>query len=94
VLTWAEQAQPFVTPRIIAKLVAKILLEPRIQIGVSGGIKATDQVYAGLNWYVPITDTVFAEFGAGSTVHNGNLDSGPRPRWVADCCSGNMRLSV
>jgi lipid A 3-O-deacylase len=60
--------------------VAKILLEPRIQVGVSGGSGATDQVYTGLNWHVPLTETVFAEFGAGGTVHNGNLDSGSGPR--------------
>lgn len=59
---------------------AKVLLEPRVQIGVSGGANATDQIYAGLNWHVPITESFFAEIGAGGTVHNGSLDSGPGPR--------------
>lgn len=59
--------------------VAKVLLEPRVQIGVSGGADATDQAYLGLNWHVPITETFFAEIGAGGTVHNGNLDSGSGP---------------
>ena len=60
--------------------VAKILLEPRIQVGVSGGSGVTDQIYTGLNWHVPLTEKLFAEFGAGGTVHNGNLDSGAGPR--------------
>ena len=60
--------------------VAKVLLEPRIQVGISGGPGATDQIYTGLNWHLPITDTLFAEFGAGGTVHNGNLDGGAGPR--------------
>jgi len=58
---------------------AKALLEPRIQVGVSGGADATDQAYLGLNWHVPITEAFFAEIGAGGTVHNGNLDSGTGP---------------
>jgi lipid A 3-O-deacylase len=58
---------------------AKALLEPRVQVGVSGGADATDQAYLGLNWHVPITETFFAEVGAGGTVHNGNLDSGAGP---------------
>jgi lipid A 3-O-deacylase len=60
--------------------VAKVLLEPRIQVGISGGSSATDQIYTGLNWHLPINETFFAEFGAGGTVHNGNLDSGAGPR--------------
>lgn len=56
------------------------LLKPRIQIGVSAGRDAVDQIYTGLNWHIPITESFFAEFGAGGTVHNGNLDSGPGPR--------------
>ena len=60
--------------------VAKVLLEPRVQVGVSGGADATDQAYLGLNWHLPITETFFAEVGAGGTVHNGNLDSGTGPR--------------
>jgi lipid A 3-O-deacylase len=60
--------------------VAKVLFEPRIQVGISGGPGATDQIYTGLNWHLPITDTLFAEFGAGGTVHNGNLDGGAGPR--------------
>lgn len=58
---------------------AKALVEPRIQVGVSGGADSTDQAYLGLNWHVPITEAFFAEFGAGGTVHNGNLDSGFGP---------------
>jgi len=58
---------------------AKVLLEPRIQIGVSGGTAATDQAYAGLNWHLPVTDRFFVEAGAGGTVHNGDLDSGSGP---------------
>lgn len=58
---------------------AKVLLEPRVQVGVSGGADATDQAYLGLNWHLPITETFFAEIGAGGTVHNGNLDSGTGP---------------
>jgi len=58
---------------------AKALLEPRIQVGVSGGADTTDQAYLGLNWHVPITEAFFAEIGAGGTVHNGNLDSGTGP---------------
>ncbi|WP_411033912.1 acyloxyacyl hydrolase [Shinella sp. BYT-45] len=58
---------------------AKVLLEPRVQVGVSGGADATDQAYLGLNWHLPITETLFAEVGAGGTVHNGSLDSGPGP---------------
>jgi lipid A 3-O-deacylase len=61
---------PFSSPRTG---VAKILLEPRLQIGVSGGAGAIDQVYTGLNWHLPLTDNVFAELGAGGTLHNGNL---------------------
>lgn len=60
--------------------IGKIFLEPRIQLGVSGGPNTTDQVYTGLNWHVPISERFFAEFGAGGTVHNGSLDSGPGPR--------------
>jgi lipid A 3-O-deacylase len=60
--------------------IGKIFLEPRVQLGVSGGTDAVDQAYAGLNWHVPITERFFAEFGAGGTVHNGNLDSGDGPR--------------
>jgi lipid A 3-O-deacylase len=60
--------------------VTGILLEPRIELGVSGGADATDQVYAGLNWHLPLGDTFFAEAGIGGTVHNGNLDGGDGPR--------------
>lgn len=59
---------------------AGVLLEPRIQLGVSGGPSATDQAYAGLNWHIPLGDTFFAEAGIGGTVHNGSLDSGDGPR--------------
>ena len=58
---------------------AEALLEPRVQIGVSGGASATDQAYAGLNWHIPIAGRVFAEVGAGGTIHDGNLDSGSGP---------------
>lgn len=57
-----------------------VLTAPRIQLGVSGGTDATDQVYAGLNWHLPLGDKLFAEAGFGGTVHNGNLDSGDGPR--------------
>jgi hypothetical protein len=57
-----------------------VLLAPRIELGVSGGADATDQVYAGLNWHVPLGDRFFAEAGIGGTVHNGSLDSGDGPR--------------
>jgi lipid A 3-O-deacylase len=57
----------------------KVLLEPRIQVGVAGGADATEQAYAGLNWQLPITDRLFAEAGVGGTIHNGNLDSGTGP---------------
>ena len=60
--------------------VAGVLLEPRIQLGVSGGPGATDQAYAGLNWHVPLGEAFFAEAGFGGTVHNGNLDTGDGPR--------------
>ena len=74
-------AEIYVAPFSSSKSgVAKVLLEPRIQVGISGGPSATDQIYTGLNWHVPITDTFFGEFGAGGTVHNGNLDSGAGPR--------------
>jgi len=59
--------------------IAKVLLEPRIQIGASSGASATDQAYAGLNWHAPLGDTFFAEAGIGGTVHNGNLDTGDGP---------------
>lgn len=59
---------------------AGVLLEPRIQLGVSGGSNATDQAYAGLNWHVPLGEKFFAEAGVGGTVHNGSLDSGDGPR--------------
>lgn len=59
---------------------AGVLLEPRIQLGVSGGPDATDQIYTGLNWHVPLGDRFFAEAGIGGTVHNGSLDSGDGPR--------------
>ncbi len=59
---------------------AAVLLEPRIQLGVSGGPSATDQAYAGLNWHVPLGEKFFAEAGFGGTVHNGSLDSGDGPR--------------
>lgn len=59
--------------------VAKVLLEPRVQLGVSGGSSGTDQVYTGLNWHLPLGETFFAEAGFGGTVHNGNLDSGEGP---------------
>jgi hypothetical protein len=55
-------------------------LTPRVQVGVSGGASATDQIYAGLNWHLPIGDRFFAEAGIGGTVHNGSLDSGDGPR--------------
>lgn len=58
---------------------AEVLLEPRIQVGISGGASATDQVYAGLNWHLPIGDSFFAEVGFGGTIHNGNLDDGDGP---------------
>lgn len=73
-------AEVFLTPFQSSQTgVAKVLMEPRVQIGVSGGADATDQAYLGLNWHVPITETFFAEIGAGGTVHNGNLDSGTGP---------------
>jgi lipid A 3-O-deacylase len=59
--------------------ISAVLLEPRIQLGVSGGPDATDQAYAGLNWHVPLGETFFAEAGFGGTVHNGSLDTGDRP---------------
>ncbi|MNI34645.1 Lipid A 3-O-deacylase (PagL) [compost metagenome] len=67
---------PFKTSRTGA---AAVLIEPRIQLGVSGGPDATDQAYAGLNWHVPLGETFFAEAGIGGTVHNGNLDTGDGP---------------
>ncbi len=68
---------PFKSSRTRA---AGVLLEPRIQLGVSGGPSATDQAYAGLNWHVPLGEKFFAEAGIGGTVHNGSLDSGDEPR--------------
>jgi hypothetical protein len=68
---------PFGTP---ATGLSDILTSPRIQLGVSGGTDATDQVYAGLNWHLPLGDKFFAEAGFGGTVHNGNLDNGDGPR--------------
>lgn len=74
-------AEIYVAPFSSSKSgVAKVLLEPRVQVGISGGPSATDQIYTGLNWHVPITETFFAEFGAGGAVHNGNLDGGAGPR--------------
>ncbi|MCJ8151782.1 acyloxyacyl hydrolase [Shinella sedimenti] len=60
--------------------VAKVLLEPRVQIGASAGASGTDQIYTGLNWHLPLGETFFAEAGIGGTVHNGNLDTGNGPR--------------
>ncbi|SFB37291.1 Lipid A 3-O-deacylase (PagL) [Rhizobium sp. NFR07] len=59
---------------------AGVLMAPRVELGVSGGADATDQVYAGLNWHLPLGDKFFAEAGFGGTVHNGNLDGGDGPR--------------
>lgn len=56
------------------------VLSPRAQVGVSGGASATDQIYVGVNWHLPIGETFFAEAGIGGTVHNGSLDSGDGPR--------------
>ncbi|MDX3926192.1 MAG: acyloxyacyl hydrolase [Shinella sp.] len=63
-----------------ASTAGKLLLEPRIHIGASGGPDATDRIYTGLTWDFPITEKFFAEIGAGGTIHNGSLDGGDRPR--------------
>ncbi|HVK91949.1 MAG TPA: acyloxyacyl hydrolase [Mycoplana sp.] len=55
-----------------------LLLSPRLQFGASAG-QGPDQVYTGLNWHIPLSESVFFEVGAGGTMHNGSLDSGDGP---------------
>ncbi|OCP03424.1 MULTISPECIES: acyloxyacyl hydrolase [unclassified Ensifer] len=60
------------------------LLRPRIHAGgaVATSSSGVNQAYAGLSWTFDMTKRFFVEFGAGGTVHDGDLDnadgSGPQ----------------
>lgn len=59
------------------------LMRPRLHVGASVSTAgAASQVYAGLNWTVPVTDRFYLDVGFGGTVHNGDLEddgtSGPK----------------
>lgn len=73
-------AEVFFAPLGSHEVGVRKVLTPRVQVGVSGGASATDQIYAGLNWHIPLGDTFFVEAGLGGALHNGNLDTGDGPR--------------
>ncbi|OWZ93196.1 acyloxyacyl hydrolase [Sinorhizobium sp. LM21] len=60
------------------------LLRPRVYTGaaVATSSNGVNQAYAGLSWTFDMTQRLFVEFGAGGTVHDGDLDdpngSGPQ----------------
>lgn len=60
------------------------LLRPRVYTGaaVATASNGVNQAYAGLSWTFDMTQRLFVEFGAGGTVHDGDLDdpngSGPQ----------------
>ena len=53
------------------------LLRPRIHAGaaVATSSNGVNQAYAGLSWTFDMTKRLFVEFGAGGTVHDGDLDN-------------------
>lgn len=60
------------------------LLRPRVYTGaaVATSSNGVNQAYGGLSWTFDMTKRLFVEFGAGGTVHDGDLDnpggSGPQ----------------
>ena len=60
------------------------LLRPRVYTGaaVATSSNGVNQAYGGLSWTFDMTRRFFVEFGAGGTVHDGDLDdpngSGPQ----------------
>ncbi|MEI2299801.1 acyloxyacyl hydrolase [Ensifer sp. MJa1] len=52
------------------------LLRPRIYTGaaVATSSNGVNQAYGGLSWTFDMTKRLFVEFGAGGTVHDGDLD--------------------
>ncbi|HEV7309118.1 acyloxyacyl hydrolase [Ensifer sp.] len=53
------------------------LLRPRVYTGaaVATSSNGVNQAYAGLSWTFDMTQRLFVEFGAGGTVHDGDLDN-------------------
>ncbi|HEV7322740.1 MAG TPA: acyloxyacyl hydrolase [Ensifer sp.] len=53
------------------------LLRPRVYTGaaVATSSNGVNQAYGGLSWTFDMTKRLFVEFGAGGTVHDGDLDN-------------------